>query len=209
MKTVGRFLMIVFLSLLGLCLLLMTISALSNPGLPQGSTVGKTLSEPDKIRLAEALRLRQTLGNNVWPGWGDADISSIAYNESYAFLVGYPDPPAGWIKVLAGLQRGGPWEMVQGDTFHGQPYWRQALPDPDTTPENFAVLVGERWAFSIQTFEWARISLREPIGQALPPILRPIFPYRLFIGLLLGGSDKYISLSAHESFHAYQGIMSP
>jgi hypothetical protein len=43
MKTVGRFLMIVFLSLLGLCLLLMTISALSNPGLPQGSTVGKTL----------------------------------------------------------------------------------------------------------------------------------------------------------------------
>ena len=43
----------------------------------------------------------------------------------------------------------------------------------------------------------------------MPSFLRPVFPYRLFIGQLIGSSEKYISLSAHESFHAYQGILAP
>jgi hypothetical protein len=209
MKNIRKILLIAILSLTGLCLLLVAVSAASNLGLPQRSSVVASLSEADKIHLAETQHLRQAVGDDVWPGWGQVDIPAILFNESYAFLVGFPDPPEGWVKVPANQLRGGLWEVVPGDTFYGEPYYRQALPDPDITPENFTVMVGERWVSSLQSFEWAKISLVQPIRQDLPPFLRPIFPYRLFVGQLLGGSDKYISLIAHETFHAYQGMMAP
>lgn len=209
MKKVRKSLLVAILSLMGLCLLLIAISVISNQGLPQQSTVVETLSNADKVRLSETLHLRQTVGDEVWPGWGQADIPAIVYNESYAFLVGYPEPPDGWIKVPADIKRGGYWEMVPGDEVFGQPYYAQSLPDSDVTPEAFTVKVGQRWVASIQTLDWAKISLRQTIRQDLPSFLRPIFPYRLFIGQLIGSSEKYISLSAHESFHAFQGILAP
>ncbi|MFZ5807957.1 MAG: hypothetical protein ACOY16_01630 [Chloroflexota bacterium] len=38
--------------------------------------------------------------------------------------------------------------------------------------------------------------------------LRLVFPFRLFIGRMLGGDDKHISAAAHESFHAWHGLAS-
>jgi hypothetical protein len=61
----------------------------------------------------------------------------------------------------------------------------------------------------LQTFDWARINLVQTIRRDLPEFLRPIFPYRLFVGQLIRGDDQYISLIAHEAFHAYQGIAAP
>jgi len=209
-KKVKNVLFTIVLSLTGLCLLLAGISALSNLGLPQQpAVVVETLGEADKIRLAEMFHLRQSVGEEVWPGWGQAKIPAIVYNESYAFLVGYPDPPDSWVKVPQNIQRGGPWEAVSNDTFNGQHYYHQSLPDPDITPEGFTVLVGKRWVSSLQTYDAARFGLIQTIRQDLPPFFRPIFPYRLFVGQLLGGSDKYITLSLHESFHAYQGMLAP
>ncbi len=109
----------------------------------------------------------------------------------------------------SGLSRGGEWEIVPDDTYNNQPYYRQSLTDPNKTPQAFTVLVGQRWVSSLQTRDWAKINLIQTIRQDLPDFLRPIFPYRIFIGQLLGGSDKYISLSAHEAFHAYQGMLVP
>lgn len=77
-------------------------SALSNLGLPTHSETFERLSAAEKARLAEAFHLRETLGDRVWAGWGDAEIPVIASNEAHAFLVGYPedeDPPAGWVRL--------------------------------------------------------------------------------------------------------------
>jgi hypothetical protein len=207
MKRVGKVLLTILLSIVGIIVLLIALSALSNVGLPQKSQVVDQLSEADKIRLAETTHLRQVVGDQVWPGWGQADIPVILYNEAYAFLTGYPDPPPGWTKIPMGLARGRAWELVLGDSLNGQPYYRQALNDPGITPEAFTVQVGDRWVASLQTYDWATISLVQPIRQDLPGFLHPIFPYRLFIGQLLGNSDKYISLVAHEAFHAYEGML--
>jgi hypothetical protein len=207
MKKTRKIALIAGLSLAGLVLLLIAVSAISNLSLPQSSPVVETLSAADKIRLAETIHLRQTLGNAVWPGWGQADIPAIVYNEAYAFLIGYPQPPAGWVKVPSGPERGGEWEIVPGDTFNGQPYYRQLLPDPNITPQAFTVLVGQHWVSSLQTLDWTKIGLVKTIRQDLPSFLRPIFPYYLFIGQLLSGDDQYISLTAHEAFHAYEGMM--
>jgi hypothetical protein len=206
MKKVGKVLLIILLSILGIVIALVAISTVSNVGLPQQSQVVDQLSENDKIRLAETSHLRQVVGDQVWPGWGQADIPVILYNESYAFITGYPDPPPGWVKVPMGITRGGVWEMVLGDSLNGQPYYRQALTESGVTPEAFTVQVGDRWVASLATYDWATISLVQPIRQDLPGFLRPIFPYRLFIGQLLGNSDKYVSLVSHEAFHAYEGM---
>jgi hypothetical protein len=204
-----KFLVISILSLTGLCLLLTVTSAISNLSLPQASPVIETLSQADKIRLAETKHLIQVVGSNLWSGWGQADIPTILYNESFAFLAGYPDPPAGWVKVPVNIQRGGEWEVTPGDTYDGQPYYRQRLPGPNITPEAFTVLVGERWVSSMGTLDWMKISLAQSIRLDLPAFLQPIFPYRLLIQGLVNGSDQYISLIAHETFHAYQGMTAP
>lgn len=194
-------------AILGLLVVLAVLSALSNLGLPKHSRVVKTLNEVEKARIAEAYHLRSELGDEVWPGWGEAEIPLIVYNEEFAFLIGFPgEPPAGWTMVPSGEQRGGSWEKVPEDAFFGQEYFRQRLTSPDETPENFTVRVGETWAATLMTREYARIRMAADMQEELPPVLSSMIPYRLLWKLLLGASETYIGGIAHESFHAYQGI---
>ena len=51
------------------CVLAAGLSALSNSILPAHSQETGTLSALDKARLAEALHLRNKLGDDLWPGW--------------------------------------------------------------------------------------------------------------------------------------------
>ncbi|MDH4195920.1 MAG: hypothetical protein OEW05_00775 [Candidatus Aminicenantes bacterium] len=95
-----------------------------------------TLTADDKKLLQEALRLKQELGDEVWPGLGPAAIPAILYNDGYEFLVGHPSPPDSWLKV-------------EDDGFAGQPYYRRAADDPQA----FAVRVGEEWAGSMSTLD--------------------------------------------------------
>ncbi len=178
----------------------------SNRALPQTSLVVERLDDASKAHLLEAEHLRRSLGDSIWPGFGQVDIPAILYNEDYAFLIGYADPPDGWIKVPAGQQRGGPWQPVPEDTLNGSVYYRQMLPGGGVTPEAFTVRVGERWVFSMSTLEWTRIGLRNTIQNDLPEPLQPFFPYTLFINNLVSGSDQYISLMLHEAFHAFEGM---
>ncbi len=194
---------------IGLCFLLIIASALSNFGLSHASAQPEMLGEAETTRQAELFHLRRATGDAVWSGWGAAELPAIAYNEGYAFLLGYPGwPPEGWFKVPAGTRLGAAWEAVAGETFAGQAIYRSPL-SAGVYPENFAVRVGERWASSLQTREWMRIQLAQTVRGDLPGFLRPVFPYRLFIGLMLGGDDKYISAAAHEAFHAWQGLAAP
>lgn len=191
--------------LLLLCIGLAVVMSITNQNLPTQSEITDQLSEAEKAHLEEAFHLHQELGETVWSGWAQADIPIIVYNEAYAFLVGYPNPPSGWTKVPNEEQRGGPWEVVPGDTFRGQVYYRQTLPDPAKTPENFTVLVGNQWVATLQTKEYAEIAFITGFSEELPPPIRPIFPYRLAWNFLGGDTEVYIGGLAHESFHAYQG----
>lgn len=206
-----RPLLFLIVGLVGLCLLATAVSALSNIGLPDHSEQVDYLSDNQKALLAEYFQVRAALGERVWPGWGTLDSPVVVYNEGAAFLVNYPDhiPPNGWLKVPQMAARGGPWQPVPDDDFAGQPYYRQTLPATGETPQAFTVVVGEQWAASMTTKEWTAIGLRQTIRDDLPPPLAAIFPYRLVGRFLLRGSDGYISLLAHESFHAFQGAVAP
>ncbi|MCB8952701.1 MAG: hypothetical protein H6650_11865 [Ardenticatenales bacterium] len=176
--------------------------------LPNQSAISDRLSPAEKARLAELFHLRQTVGESVWPGWGQADIPVIAYNESYAFLLGLDDPAVGWLQMPQNRPRGGPWEMVPGDTFLGRPYYRQELTN-GITPQAFTVRVGEVWVASLQTKEWLEIALRQQTQAELPAPLDQALPYAWLIPPLIGHTEGYIAKVAHETFHAYQGQVAP
>ncbi len=198
---------LVIVGLIALVLLLLGASMISNLTLPTRSRLTERLSAVEKARVAEMFHLRDELGNTVWPEWGDADIPVIVHNEEYAFLLGYPGhPPAGWLKMPGREKRGGPWEPVSEDTFQGQVYYRQPLPDPQATPENFTVLVGDDWTATLYTREYAEIAFYKGMQEEMPGFLRPLIPYRLLWRLVMGNTETYLEGLAHESFHALQGI---
>jgi hypothetical protein len=191
-----------------LCLAALGLSALSNLGLPTRSPVVERLSDLDKARLLEVEHLRGALGDDVWPGWGQADIPIIVHNEEYAFLVGYPDPPDGWLKMPQRTPYGGPWEPAPGDTLEGAPYYRQRLAG-GRTPQSFTVLVGERWVATLLTRDYAEVSFYAEMRDALPPGVREVPPYRLAWQLIMGETDNYLVALEHEAFHAFQGARAP
>ena len=186
--------------------------AYDNSRLPTHSQVIENLSQFDKARLEEAYHLRQALGDQVLPGWGQANIPQINFNEQYAFLVSYSAlelPPPGWQRVPGGEQRGGSWEWVKGEDFLGQPYARVKLAAPDQNSEAFVVIVGDQNAASLGTMEWMRIEAMHGLGDQMPSFLQPIFPNRLFTNLLVDSSDMYISALLHEQAHVYQYRVAP
>lgn len=191
-------------------LLLVAVIALLNTRLPTESAMPDALSASEKAHLSEFYQVRQSLGDATWPGWRDASIPVVVYNEAYAFLVGYDgEPPDGWQKVPQNLQRGGPWQVVPGDSFEGAPYYRQPLPAGGETPQAFTVKVGERWAASLLTKEYMEISFTDQFREQLPAIIAPIVPYALVRDIFLRGSEGYVTALVHESFHAYQGTDAP
>ncbi len=190
--------------LLSLCFLLSLASHLANRAIPAGSTSVGTLSPREKTRLAEALRVRSAFGEAVWPGFAQANIPVLEYNEAYAFLVGYPHPPAGWIKVPDLGPRGQAWQAVAGDAFQGQVYYQQPVADAAGQIGSFTVRIGERWIASMVTKEWGTIELVSQARDSLPSVAKDVVPYRLLLPQVLD-SDQYIFKLVHESFHAFQG----
>jgi hypothetical protein len=186
------------------CLLAGFVSYITNRSLPSKSAEAGRLSQMEKTRLAEAQQVRSTFGEAVWPGFGAADIPVLEYNEANAFLVGYPNPPAGWIKVPNPEVRGQAWKAVVDDTFQGQTYYRQPVADAAGQIGSFTVQVGERWTASMVTKEWATIKLASQMRESLPPGVNAVVPYRLITPQLLD-TDQFIFKLVHESFHAFQG----
>jgi len=210
-KKIGcfRLMLVGFPMLIFFCIVAVGLVTWDNAHLPEHSKVTDRLTQPEKDLLIESIHLRQTIGNEVLPGWGQANIPVILYNEAYAFAVSAEaQPPDGWVTVRKDEQLGAAWEVVPEDDFQGKSYYRLAL-SSGITPQAFTVKIGETYAATLTTYEYFPIRMREMIRSDLPDFLRPIFPYRIATGMLVNGSDQYVTLILHEAAHAYQGITAP
>jgi len=176
---------------LGVALALVAVAAvagaISNRSLPRPPQSQEGLTPADAARLAEAMHLKQALGDDIWPGWGTAKIPMIVWNREYSFLVGMPGPVAGW-------------EPTSG-RIEGQTVYRRATEDP----QNFCVLVGERYAGSMASKWETDARLMEMFADAVPDPLDAVFPFRL----LIQPSEVQISGQLHETFHAFQATLAP
>jgi hypothetical protein len=52
------------------------------------------LAMADRVRLAEAFRLNDQLGDKVWPGWRKTPFAVLLLTNDVEFLLGHPQPPA-------------------------------------------------------------------------------------------------------------------
>ena len=57
------------------------------------------LAESDRILLAEAFRLAQELGEEIWPGWGVAPWEVLLVGSEHEYLVNSPRRPAGFTSL--------------------------------------------------------------------------------------------------------------
>lgn len=164
------------------------VSFLSNRSLPTRSQTVENLSAQEKLYVAEALQLKSTVGESIWPAWAQAKIPLVIYNEKNGFLVNESSLPPNA-------------ESVAGDSFEARPYFRVLPPKSGA----FTECIGDQWAATIGTKEWMCIhSVREMRGQ-VPSLLRPIVPYRLLIRFFgMNSSDLHITALLHETVHAYQ-----
>jgi hypothetical protein len=139
--------MIAMLAVLGLIAFTRSAGTAQSPRetSPQGANPDSAvLTSTDKEELSLVLRLRAALGDQIWPGFGNASIPIILYNSHHEFLFGTTNPPA-------------PWAIVDGDDFQGHPYYRRVAAEPQA----FAVPVGAEWAGSLTTLDW--MNVRSPL----------------------------------------------
>lgn len=65
--------------------LLASAVAAQTPGLPR-------IPERDRIRLAEAFRLAEEVGEKLWPGWATAPFAVLLITPEHEFLIRHPRP---------------------------------------------------------------------------------------------------------------------
>jgi len=191
-----------------LVIVLMAASAIYNTTLSSSSSVTEKLTTPQKAYIAEYFNLQEEVMSHIWPSFYGVTIPVIVYNEEYAFLVGMDNPEPGWYKMPSHEYRGDEWKVVENDDFIGDQYYRQHLPDPAVTPENFTVKVDSTWVSTMQTREFAEVSFYNGFKNDLPPGINLIFPYKIFWNLIMGEAESYTSGLIHEAFHGYQGVTS-
>ncbi|WP_322793962.1 hypothetical protein [Bellilinea sp.] len=191
-----------------ICLFSSTLQFLLNRTIPKTSANPHVLSQEQIQLMRESNHLIELVGNQVFPGWGDFPTAWVFYNENTAFVSGLiPEQTSlGWEMYPRKHQRGGKWEEVSN---YGHNYFRTPLQNSQETPENFIVKVGNQLAASFQTNEFALIYMHNLMYSELPPILREIFPYRLFFKDLFLAPEAYISSLAHEAFHVFQARTNP
>lgn len=141
------------------------------------------LGPSEKAGVQDVRQLRTALGEQVWPGFGQAQIPIILFNDSYEFLVGTTQAPA-------------PWEAVSGDELDGQPYFRKRM----VRPTAFAVKVGQQWAGSMGCRERMNREMLFQVHRQLPAIVAYLFPY----AFATIQEDLHAVATLHEMFHAYQ-----
>lgn len=62
-------------------------------------TVQPQIPEIDRIRLAEAFRLREKLAEKVWKDWGKTPLAVLLITREHEFLIGHPAPSKDFTEI--------------------------------------------------------------------------------------------------------------
>lgn len=179
---------LIILAFVILCLASAGVVAIYNQRLFAAPASKDSLNYLDIARLEEAIQLRKTFGEDIWPEYKDSTIPLITWNRQYAYLVGHPSPPEDWREI--------PDILVWG-----QPVYRHDSYDH----QNFAVRIDGVWTASMASKQETDYFLIEVFHKQLPPLIKEIFPYFL----LIQPSEVQISAVLHETFHVFQAQKAP
>lgn len=66
---------------------------------PIATPATPTLASDDRIRIAEAFRLGDAIGDSIWPGWTAAPFAVLLVTPEREFLVRHPRPSAEFTRI--------------------------------------------------------------------------------------------------------------
>jgi len=119
----------------GFILLLLGTATSPPPGHAQAEVPPR-----DRARLAEAMRLADKLGNDIWPGWRHTPFPVLLVTDSVEFLIGHSDPSADFAR--------------QGyDSLLAREVWTRPRQFPPTLLATFPA-VGGKPTIVIGSAEW-------------------------------------------------------
>lgn len=144
-----------------------------------------SLTGLDKVSLEETFSLHEQLGNKLWPGFADAEIPIIIFNDTYEFISGIDDPGPGW-------------QLVEGDNINLNRYYYR----PAQNPQAFTTKLDSGWAASMTSLNVLNREIFLMLRQELPRPFNRLLPHQL----VTYGNDYHITTFIHESFHAFQAL---
>ncbi len=71
------------------------------------------IEERDRVRLAEAFRLGEKLGDEIWPGWNQAPFAVLLVTPDYEFLLRHPKPSEDFVRL-------GHDDLLASDVYYRQ-----------------------------------------------------------------------------------------
>ena len=66
---------------------------------PAAVPAAATLASDDRLRIAEAFRLGEAIGDSIWPGWTSAPFAVLLVTPEREFLVRHPRPSSDFTRV--------------------------------------------------------------------------------------------------------------
>jgi hypothetical protein len=129
------------------------------PGAPAASSSSAVLAHVDRVRLAEAFRLADVIGDSVWSGWREAPFAVLLVTPEHEFLLRHPRPSADFARVgydsLLGSE-----VLVRKRTF--SPALLATFPAVGGVP---TVVIGQAESTRKSSTEWVLTVLHEHFHQ--------------------------------------------
>jgi len=179
-KKIFKGILIVFLMALGFLVIQNEITARKYSHILDA----KVLSEKDKKGIIEVKKIKEELGNEIWPGFKEKEIPIILYNDKYEFLYADKSPDSYW-------------EIIEGKGDNNK-YFRRAA----VNSQAFAVKTGDVWTGSIGNLQKMNKDYFLGIRSELPYIPAKLFPYQFAIMT----EDIHTVVVIHEMFHGFQAV---
>jgi hypothetical protein len=89
---------------------LLALSALKAPAFADKAP---RMDDQDRIRVAEAFRLADSIGDRVWPGWKSVRFAVLLVTPTTEFLIRHPSPGAGFVA--------GEYDSLLGSRVYSRP----------------------------------------------------------------------------------------
>ena len=147
----------------------------------------ETLSEKDQATIRELGILKGKYGSDIWPGFDEAPIPVILFNDRHEFIAGIDSAFQAWSR--AGV-------IQNSDRI----YFRRKAQDPQA----FAVQTEKGWAGRFSTLDYLNRDILTRLRRELPAPVNRLMPSQM----ITKSNDYHVVALVHEMFHAFQAIHS-